>query len=456
MNVRVALALSCALGATFLHSKDAALALPDSSAGTSTDVPELSGGPIGLDDLLRRAFEHDPGLVAASAAIRAAEGMRRQVGLYPNPMLGYTTEENPFDSDRDAGKHGAFVEQTIVTGGKLKKSRAVSDREIEQARASSELVRLRSLDRVRRLYYRALVAQRRVELDEKLARLARESADVSAQLFNTGAVDLPERLSAENEAELADLARLDSRRELTSLWRELRAAVGDPTLTPARLADTLEAEPPRLAADATLSTILAGSPELAIAELGIERARLRLDREHASPVPDVEVRAGVLDNREPIAETGRPAGTEWKADIGVRIPLFGRNQGSVAAAEAEIDRASAERDRSRLRVEARFAPVFARYEQEYDRVSRYREGILPRARQAHELYVERHRQMAAAYPQVLSAERVSLEAQRSYAGALGRLWEAVTLLEGMLVGDEAVGSMMENGGRELANGGLAR
>jgi cobalt-zinc-cadmium efflux system outer membrane protein len=400
------------------------------------DLPELAGGPVTLDDLLRRAGEHNPELIQAQAEIRAAEGLRQQVGLYPNPMLGYTTEENPMSSGRDGGKRGGFIEQTFVTGGKLRKNRAIFDREVERAQAVGDLIRTRELNRVRILYYRTVAAQRRVELEERLAALARETADVTGQLYNTGLADLPDRLAIENEAEMVDLARQQARRELARLWRELRATVGDAALTPARLADTLDAEVPRLDADSTLAAILEGSPELAFAELGVERAQLAVERERAGRVPDVVVNAALLDNREPLAPGGPSIGTEWKADVGVRIPLFDRNQGNVAAAAAELERSDAEGDRARLKIEARFAPVFAVYEQEYDRASRYRERILPRARQAYELYLARHQQMAAAYPQVLLAQRTYFEAESSYVDALERLWESVVLLSGMLLSEE--------------------
>jgi cobalt-zinc-cadmium efflux system outer membrane protein len=70
------------------------------------------------------------------------------------------------------------------------------------------------------------------------------------------------------------------------------------------------------------------------------------------------------------------------------------------------------------------------------RVSRYRESILARAEQAYQLHLARYRQMAAAYPQVLLSQRTLFEAETAYVGALGRLWESVVLLQGMLLSEE--------------------
>ena len=415
------------------------------SASVPVDVPELQGAPITLSDLERRAAEHNPELSLAEAQIRAAEGLRRQSGVYPNPVIGYTTEENPLSSDEDdRGKRGGFIEQTVVTAGKLRKSRAIFESEIERAQTARELVRTRELNRVRVLFYRTVAAQRRLLLEERLTALARETNAITDQLFNTGVVDLADRLAVENEAELTELARRRARTDLAASWRELRAAVGDESLTPRRLDDSLDSELPRLEADPSLSAILDGSPELAFVELGVERAQLALARERAEAWPDLELSAAVLDNRERIAPGGPELGSEWRADIGVRIPIFDRNQGNRAAAQAELDRAGAESDRARLKLEARFAPVFATYEQEYDRVSRYRDGILPRAKQAYELYLARYRQMAAPYPQVLMAQRTYFEAESSYLDALERVWVSSVLLSGMLLSEEPAPEMLDD------------
>ena len=62
--------------------------------------------------------------VALPSAIRCWEESQQQAGLYPNPTIGYTGDEIRGGSV-GGGKEGFFVEQTIVTGGKLRLSREV-------------------------------------------------------------------------------------------------------------------------------------------------------------------------------------------------------------------------------------------------------------------------------------------------------------------------------------------
>ncbi len=407
-------------------------------------MAELADEPVTLAELEHRTVEHNPEIRQALAAIRAAEGLRRQVGLYPNPVIGVTAEEIPLESGRDTGKVGGFLAQPIVTGGKLRLNRQIFEQEVERAQAVAELARQRELNRVRMLYSEAVAAQRMVELRGQLARLASEAVEITDQLYNTGAADLPDQLAIQIEAEMADLALAEARRELEQLWRQLQAAVGDPALEPGRLEDRLEEEIPLLRREEALQAILQGSPEIRFARAGVTRAELALRREKVEPIPDIELTAGILDNREPIFPGGPNIGNELFADVGIRIPLFDRNQGNIAAAEAEVDHAEEELRKTRLKLEARFAPVFADYLQQRDTARRYRESILGRAEEAYRLHLTRYGQMAAAYPQVLISQRTLFEAEAAYIESLARLWKSAVLLSGMRLEDEATPRMLED------------
>jgi cobalt-zinc-cadmium efflux system outer membrane protein len=65
--------------------------------------------------------------------------------------------------------------------------------------------------------------------------------------------------------------------------------------------------------------------------------------------------------------------------------------------------------------------------------ARYNREILPRAQKAYEMYLSKFRQMAAAYPQALIAQRTLFQAQTEYVTALVDLWQNVVQLRGMLL-----------------------
>src|SRR5581483_3700324 len=63
--------------------------------------PSESAGPTyTLEQLQQLAIDHNPTLKQAQVEIRAAEGRKRQAGLYPNPTVGYQGEQISGGSQR--------------------------------------------------------------------------------------------------------------------------------------------------------------------------------------------------------------------------------------------------------------------------------------------------------------------------------------------------------------------
>jgi cobalt-zinc-cadmium efflux system outer membrane protein len=122
-------------------------------------------------------------------------------------------------------------------------------------------------------------------------------------------------------------------------------------------------------------------------------------------------------------------------EAGVSIPLFNRNAGGIAAARADETRAQAEVTRLELALQSRAASRFAEYLTALRDAEAYRSEILPRAEEAYRLYLTRYREMAAAYPQVLVAQRTFFEVSTEYLRSLNDAWRAAVQLQGFLAGD---------------------
>lgn len=413
---------------------------------SAQDIPTYT-----LEDLERRAQENNPAFAQAEAAVRAADARRVQAGLWPNPVVGYTGEEIPLDrDDQDEGAHGVFISQEIPLGGKLKRSRAVLAQDLARTRGLAEAQRLRLLGDLRALHARTLAAQTLVGVRERLAGLAAEAVEVTDQLFNTGAADATDRLAIQNEAALAEADVAAARIELDLLWAVLRAAVADPDLAPGRLEGDLAAVP-EIDREQWRQRLLAESPEAALAQADLARAEAALARAKAERMPDLEIEAGVREHYELPQTTffdvkhvpGSVRRRDAFADIGLRIPLWNRNQGGIAAAEADLARARLEGGRVRLSLEARYASAFSRYRQAAERARTYREGVLDRARTAYQQYFDRYQEMTAAYPQVLIAQRTLFQLEEDYARTLGRAWEAAVGIQSLLA-SESSSSMTMN------------
>jgi cobalt-zinc-cadmium efflux system outer membrane protein len=393
-------------------------------------VPAWAQQPLTLADLERMALAASPSFAQSQSEVRAAVGRAQQAGLYPNPVLGASGDHVAGGPYLRGGDLGGFVEQRVVMGGKLGLQRKAAEQTRVAAEQMQEAGRLRVLTAIRQLCYRALGEQQLVAVRKDLTELAGRTAKTRRELANLGQADRPDVLAAEIEAERAELGVTMAQNALDQTWREISAMVGQPVSS---LTGDFEAVP-KIDADAALAAIYAGNPEFRAAEADRTGADLQLRRARVENIPDIMVRGGVRYNRA-AAVPGLPTalGTEGFFDVGVQVPLFNRNQGSITAAAAEAERARLEGAREKLALARRFAAAYKEYRDAMDTSARYRDSMIPAAREAYEMYLSNFTNMAAPYPQVLLTQRNLFQLQEEYVMALMTAWRNAVEIEGLLV-----------------------
>ena len=411
------------------------LALVGALAAPALAQTAATNTPITLSELEQLALQNNPTVTAAAAGIDAARERTRQAGAWPNPVIGYSGEEIKRGQADTRGQHGFFVEQTIPLGGKLGLSRNVLQTTIERAEAVRDLQRLRILSSVRQTFYSVLLTERRIEVQERLAALASEAVGVTAQLFNVGAADRPDYLEIEIESRRLQLQLNRSKNELFASRAQLAALTGVREIAARPIAGTIDAAIPELEREQVVRTLLEQSPELRAARAELERTRAVTARAKRDTFPDLFLRGGSAYNRERGEDTGRPIGWEGTLEAGISVPLFNRNAGGIAAARADETRGQAEVTRLELALQSRAVSQFANYLTALRASEAYRSEILPRAEEAYRLYLSRYRAMAAAYPQVLVAQRTLFEMSHEYLENLNDAWQAALRLQGFLAGD---------------------
>jgi outer membrane protein, heavy metal efflux system len=283
---------------------------------------------ITLEELQQMALQNNPTFAQAAANIRAAEGRKQQSGLYPNPTVGYQGEQIRGGSFR-GGEQGFFVQQNIVLAGKLGLNQNIFEQEKKQAETEADEQKLRVVANVKTSFIQALAAQQTLEVRQNLGKLADDAVETSRQLANVGQADAPDVLEAEVEAQQAGLAVTMAEQNQQRAWKELATVVGNPSLHLMRLEGNLE-DTPAIDADALVEKIVNESPAVKIAELGVKKAEATLARAKRETFPDLQLRAGMEQNRELIDATGRSVGLQGLADVGVQIPIFNSNQCGIA------------------------------------------------------------------------------------------------------------------------------
>ena len=280
--------------------------------------------------------------------------------------------------------------------------------EAREAELQAMAQRYRVLHGVRVAYYNVLAQQRRRAIREQLSKNSADAATTVAELINTGQANRSDSLQSQVELQRAKTNFQMVDRQYRGAWEELAAVIGTPELQMTPLQDEFEFrnEPP-LDRETTISNILVCSPELLVAQAEVARDRIGVRRECVEAVPNVNVRAETgydFDSRDTVAGV----------QVGVRLPVFDKNQGTIMQAQAELMRAQAEVNRVELMLRRRFAQTFAEYESALAFSKAYHDDILPKADEAYRLYSESFQQHRAAWPQVLDAQRQYFQLHEEY------------------------------------------
>ena len=396
--------------------------------GVSADAPSpgFTSPGLTLSQLEEMATRCNPTVAQAAARVQAARGQYVQVGLYPNPVIGYQASE--IGDEGRAGQQGGFIGQEIVTAGKLRLNRDIARQEIRQAELAWQSQRFRVLTDVRRSFYDVLAAQRALELTEQLVRIGEEGLKSTEALMKAKEVARADVLQARIEAESAKLLLEKARNRHDATWRGLAAVVGDPLMQPAPLAGNLLDGVAQLGWDQTLNRLLAESPQLLDARAGADRAQAALSRECAGRYPNVDLQGSVqYDN----ATRNSIAGLQ----IGVPLPIYNRNQGNIRKAQAELAAAQQEVARVQLALQQRLAIVFEQYATANDQVEKYRSSILPNAEESLKLVSLGYRQGEFGYLALLTSQRTYFQTNLAYLEALRDLRAASVAIEGNLLDD---------------------
>ena len=387
--------------------------------------------PLGLADLEQLALQHNPTLAQARAQIEISRSKALQAGLYLNPTIGSDSEQMGTRGQPGAGfgeRQGGFIQQEIVTAGKLKLSRAKYQQEAYQAEIQATAQQLRIINGIYRAYYDVLADQRLIEVHRELQQNAEDAAKTTEEMVNVGQANRPDLLQARIEARRARVDLKTAENNSRRAWEHLVTLVGTPELPTTPLDGALEPEGNPIEWETALTRLYLESPELRLACAEVTRDEITLQRERAEPVPNINLRGGTGYNFETRATTA-------DASLYIRVPLFDRNQGTIKQAEWELVRARAEITRVELSLRKRLADAFARYENARASADDYRELSLPESQEAYRLQMDQFRKQRQAWPNVLVAERTYKQMSMDYVKTLLELRRAEVEINGLLLVD---------------------
>ncbi len=397
----------------------AAVLLQAAALGAAT------GEPLSLEEALRLALENNPRLRAQSERLEAGAGRAAQLRRWSNPELSFEAEDWPRQGGRgfrDA-KQTVGISQTIPLPGKKALDREIGAAAQRGGQAGLEAFRLELRRELKIAYGRVLVAERSLEVTEKLHRVAAEAARAAQGRVRAGAGALQEQLRAELLEEQAGASVTEQRSALGAARGALATLLGQDDLGERPLTGKLPET-----ADETLLRAAEGGlgrhPSLGAAEAERDRTEMAHRRARLETVPDPSV--GLSAGR---------VGSTGESIIGVRIsvplPILDGGAARRQETRAEANAAVAELRATRQALERERATALQRYRLALQQCELFRTRLLPKSGEATRLVSLGFEQGKFGINDLLETQRTHSELQLGHLGKLQELNEAQATLEAL-------------------------
>ncbi len=374
-----------------------------------------------LPQLEQIALDNNPTLRLAHSEVEKERGNWLQLGLYPNPTLGYVQS----DATRSDQSHtnGMLVQQTFITADKLQKNRDIEVFGIQNTQWQLEAQRTRVLTDVRRRYFDVIGAQQQVALVEKILEITQQSLKAAQALLKGQQVPETDVLQAEVQVAQVELALENIKAEHQAAWRRLAVFVGQPDLPMTHLVEP-ETKLPELNFEEELGRLLSANPQLHSTEAQVGIAHRTLIRNQATPVPDVTVQ--VVGQYDRVMDYGTV-----NALVALPVPIFDRNQGQIYNSCQELQRAKTEVERVKLVLRDQLAATYRDYVQAKNEAERLKENVLPKLQKTLDLTIQGYEQGQLNYPTVLVIQDRYLQTSLARINALTQARQIGAEIEGL-------------------------
>ncbi len=399
--------------------------VPPAPSGSQSTLGSLGSKSYSLAQMEEMAGQYNPTLAQASAVVGKACGIQTQVGKRPNPIVGYFGDE--IGDGGTAGRQGAFISQTFVTGDKLRLNELVAEKDVQETSWKYEAQRMRVENDVRSRHYKTLGAQRRVELTTELLKIAEDGLKVTQQLFKAQQASRADILQAKIQLNQVQIIHQNALLAYQASWKRLVNVVGVPDLEPGRLTGDLKEQIAKVSDwDTSYQTLISNSPELQAAYYRVQRAQSQIERQQVQAKPNLQTQVGVGHDYQ----TGNEI---VNAQLGVYLPLFNRNEGNITVASSDYHRALNDAERIQLMLRDQLAITYRNFQQASQQVERFEKEIIPSAKENLELTNEGYRQGEFEFLRVLTARRTFFESTQSYVTSLIALRQAEIQISGLLL-----------------------
>jgi cobalt-zinc-cadmium efflux system outer membrane protein len=393
-------------------------------------LPGPGGQPLSLADLQELAAANSAELRQAALAVEMARGNVLAARAYPNPTLSWQFQ--PSNDGSTAGVIGTGIDQTVVTGGKLRIASAAA--EMVQRKSEIALLRARSdlATRVRNAYYTLLVAQETMRVNKALAHFTDQVFRLQVGMLEAGQAAAYEPMALRAQAWTTRVNYKQSIQSYVYAWEQLVATIGLRQVPLTEVSGRIDALIPYFDYDAVKAYVLQNHTDVLSAQYGIAQANYNLKAAQITPFPNIDFNIALL--KEESLPPKKMLGT---AVVGIPFPILDRNKGNIIVAEAALGQALEEPHRVAESLTNSLAAAYLNYKNNLDALADYRRHILPdQVRYYWGVFDRRQVDKDVPFGDLVAAQQTLATDVSTYLGILASLWSSVVTVADFLQTDD--------------------
>lgn len=334
----------------------------------------ISANPT-LSQVLKRALLRHPEIKAAGFEQLARQAEVQQASRLPNPEIA-TELENFAGNGGFSGFEGSettvAVTQRIELGNKRKRR---TDEAIQNTRVASfelETKRLEIFQNTARRFYEALAAQEEVKVASDLLRSAERLEKSVSVSVRAGKANILEQQQATLILNRSRIVREQANARKRSSLKSLAAVIGvPPNKITSVSGDLFNVTLPL--PEQTLRQHLETTPRAARAAAEVARRRASLATARAGRIPDLSLTGGARFDQESNDRA-------FVASIGLPLPVFNRNEGTIAAAEARVNQGIFDQQAQSINLETLFSDRYSTLVIVAQQTITFKNKLIPAAR----------------------------------------------------------------------------
>lgn len=382
---------------------------------------------LSLDEAMALFLRQNLDLLIAKFGIEFSKGRQITAGLFPNPVVSVGAVSSPFQGRTwsSGGQVVPQVQQLFELAGKRGFRIDSAQFGTQSAEAGFEdAVRQLSLA-VKDAYYRTQLALRRLSLAE-------ENRDRFSRILDINTIRFKKGYIAEVDLIRIRLQFIDFKSQVIQSIQDAESARSDLRqllrLSPVTQVDLItELTYRRLDPDiARLRTVaMDARPDLRAKRLTLSQREAERNLAKAYRVPDVTIGAGYAVQ----GAHGPDNSNQMALNLGLPLPLFNRNQGGIMQAEAAVQMAEADLNKTLNQVENQVDIAYRNLIQSRRLVEAFLGGVLDDARSTLTIVERAYERGGATILDLLDAARTSRMIQQNYIEALFNYQQNVFQLE---------------------------